>query len=184
MNAEMLLQSNPLNVWSIYHYTPPRVGHSSSNTHSFAQSQSQIHIHSSFSSSKLYPKSMMTSSSSSSSVMRKLDVVSPVPSDIDIANSVQPIHISEIANHLNLTPNHYDLYGKYKAKVSSSSSYADSYICFYFLFFIIIIMCRFCYPLLMNCKNQKMGIMLWLEALLQLLLVKANLLLLLVSVKH
>lgn len=136
----MLLQSNPLNVWSIYHYTPPRVGHSSSNTHSFAQSQSQsqIHIHSSFSSSKLYPKSMMTSSSSSS-VMRKLDVVSPVPSDIDIANSVQPIHISEIANHLNLTPNHYDLYGKYKAKVSSSSSsYADSYICFFiFIFYVV-----------------------------------------------
>ncbi|GAU12102.1 hypothetical protein TSUD_00680 [Trifolium subterraneum] len=53
----------------------------------------------------------------SSSVMRKLDVVSPVPADIDIANSVEPIHISEIAKHLNLTPNHYDLYGKYKAKV-------------------------------------------------------------------
>lgn len=60
---------------------------------------------------------MTSSSSTSSSVMRKLDVVSPVPSDIDIANSVQPIHISQIANHLNLTPNHYDLYGKYKAKV-------------------------------------------------------------------
>ncbi|CAL5210312.1 unnamed protein product [Lathyrus oleraceus] len=53
----------------------------------------------------------------SSSVMRKLDVVSPVPADIDIANSVQPIHIDEIAKTLNLTPNHYDLYGKYKAKV-------------------------------------------------------------------
>ncbi|CAI8601549.1 unnamed protein product [Vicia faba] len=53
----------------------------------------------------------------SSSVMRKLDVVSPVPADIDIANSVQPVHIDEIAKSLNLTPNHYDLYGKYKAKV-------------------------------------------------------------------
>ncbi|KAI5436533.1 hypothetical protein KIW84_022867 [Lathyrus oleraceus] len=66
-------------------------------------------------SNKLNRKS--TVSSSSSSVMRKLDIVSPVPADIDIANSVQPIHIDEIAKTLNLTPNHYDLYGKYKAKV-------------------------------------------------------------------
>lgn len=55
--------------------------------------------------------------------MRKLDVVSPVPADIDIANSVQPIHIDEIAKNLNLTPNHYDLYGKYKAKVIQFRSY-------------------------------------------------------------
>lgn len=48
---------------------------------------------------------------------RKLQVVSPVPADIDIANSVVPLHISEIANGLNLNPDHYDLYGKYKAKV-------------------------------------------------------------------
>lgn len=46
-----------------------------------------------------------------------LQVVSPVPTDIDIANSVQPQHISAIAKKLNLNPNHYDLYGKYKAKV-------------------------------------------------------------------
>lgn len=49
--------------------------------------------------------------------MRKLEVVSPVPADIDIANSIEPLHISEIAKELNLNPNHYDLYGKYKAKV-------------------------------------------------------------------
>lgn len=48
---------------------------------------------------------------------RKLQVVSPVPADIDIANSVTPLHISEIAKDLNLNPDHYDLYGKYKAKV-------------------------------------------------------------------
>lgn len=59
---------------------------------------------------------------SSSKTVRKLEVVSPVPTDIDIANSVQPFHISEIANELNLNPKHYDLYGKYKAKVSKSSS--------------------------------------------------------------
>ena len=54
---------------------------------------------------------------SSSKTVRKLQVVSPVPADIDIANSVEPVHISEIAKDLNLSPNHYDLYGKYKAKV-------------------------------------------------------------------
>lgn len=43
--------------------------------------------------------------------------MTPVPSDIDIANSVEPLHISEIAKDLNLSPLHYDLYGKYKAKV-------------------------------------------------------------------
>lgn len=42
---------------------------------------------------------------------------SPVPADIDIANSVEPLHIAEIAKELNLSPTHYDLYGKYKAKV-------------------------------------------------------------------
>lgn len=50
--------------------------------------------------------------------MRRLEVVSPVPADIDIANSVEPLHVSEIAKQLNLSPDHYDLYGKYKAKVS------------------------------------------------------------------
>ncbi|KAI3705426.1 hypothetical protein L1987_75663 [Smallanthus sonchifolius] len=48
---------------------------------------------------------------------RKLQVVSPVPADIDIANSVVPLHISQIAKDLQLNPDHYDLYGKYKAKV-------------------------------------------------------------------
>ncbi|KAH7859327.1 hypothetical protein Vadar_034678 [Vaccinium darrowii] len=54
---------------------------------------------------------------SSSKTARKLEVVSPVPADIDIANSQEPFHISEIAQELNLSPNQYDLYGKYKAKV-------------------------------------------------------------------
>ncbi|PWA80195.1 formate--tetrahydrofolate ligase [Artemisia annua] len=45
-----------------------------------------------------------------------LQVVSPVPTDIDIARSVKPLHIAHIAKKLNLGHNHYDLYGKYKAK--------------------------------------------------------------------
>ncbi|KAF8097301.1 hypothetical protein N665_0291s0010 [Sinapis alba] len=55
------------------------------------------------------------------STSRKLQVVSPVPADIDIANSVEPLHIAEIAKDLNLSPLHYDLYGKYKAKVLLSA---------------------------------------------------------------
>nr|CAD1827225.1 unnamed protein product [Ananas comosus var. bracteatus] len=54
---------------------------------------------------------------SSSKTIRRLEVVSPVPADIDIANSVEPLPISDIAQALNLGPKHYDLYGKYKAKV-------------------------------------------------------------------
>lgn len=57
--------------------------------------------------------------------MRRLEVVSPVPADIDIANSIEPLHISEIAKELNLNPKHYDLYGKYKAKVLLLYPYLD-----------------------------------------------------------
>jgi hypothetical protein len=49
--------------------------------------------------------------------IRRLDVASPVPADIDIANSVEPLHIADIAAELGIPPEHYDLYGKYKAKV-------------------------------------------------------------------
>ncbi|KAL3636331.1 hypothetical protein CASFOL_020878 [Castilleja foliolosa] len=52
--------------------------------------------------------------------IRKLEVASPVPADIDIANSVEPLHISQIADDLNLSSQHYDLYEKYKAKDSGS----------------------------------------------------------------
>ena len=49
--------------------------------------------------------------------IRRLDVASPVPADIDIANSVEPLPIADIAAELGLKPEHFDLYGKYKAKV-------------------------------------------------------------------
>jgi len=54
-----------------------------------------------------------------SPTIRRLDVASPVPADIDIANSVEPLSIVDIAAELGLGPEHYDLYGKYKAKVRS-----------------------------------------------------------------
>ncbi|XP_010932479.1 formate--tetrahydrofolate ligase [Elaeis guineensis] len=53
----------------------------------------------------------------SSKTIRRLEVVAPVPADIDIANSVEPLPIATIAEDLNLDSKHYDLYGKYKAKV-------------------------------------------------------------------
>jgi formyltetrahydrofolate synthetase len=46
-----------------------------------------------------------------------LDIKTPVPSDIDIAQSIAPVHIGAIATALGLTSDEYDLYGKYKAKV-------------------------------------------------------------------
>ena len=45
-----------------------------------------------------------------------LEIKSPVPSDIDIAQSCTPIHISQIAKQLNIAEDHYDLYGAQKAK--------------------------------------------------------------------
>lgn len=46
-----------------------------------------------------------------------LPVKQPVPSDIDIAQSVEPVHIAKIAEAVGLLPNEYDLYGMHKAKV-------------------------------------------------------------------
>lgn len=46
-----------------------------------------------------------------------LDVKTPTPSDIDIAQSVQPKHISLIAEaKLGLQPEEYELHGPHKAK--------------------------------------------------------------------
>lgn len=44
----------------------------------------------------------------------------PVPSDIDISQSVEPIHISKIAEDAGLREGEYDLYGAHKAKVHLS----------------------------------------------------------------
>lgn len=47
-----------------------------------------------------------------------LPVKVPVPSDIEIAQSVEPVHISKIADAVGLLPTEYDLYGIHKAKVN------------------------------------------------------------------
>ena len=44
----------------------------------------------------------------------------PVPSDIDIAQSIQPMRIQRIADELGLLPEELELYGSYKAKVRLS----------------------------------------------------------------
>ncbi|GLC46308.1 hypothetical protein PLESTB_000997500 [Pleodorina starrii] len=49
-----------------------------------------------------------------------LPVKQPVPSDIDIAQSVEPIHIAKIAEAVGLLPEEYELYGTHKAKVKLS----------------------------------------------------------------
>ncbi|EFJ51458.1 hypothetical protein VOLCADRAFT_79713 [Volvox carteri f. nagariensis] len=49
-----------------------------------------------------------------------LPVKQPVPSDIEIAQSVEPVHIAKIAEAVGLLPDEYDLYGTHKAKVKLS----------------------------------------------------------------
>eukprot|EP00898_Chlorokybus_atmophyticus_P005920 jgi/Chlat1/6329/Chrsp44S09059 len=56
-----------------------------------------------------------------SSTARKLsDLKAPVPSDIDIAQSVAPLRIADIAAASGLLPEELDLYGNFKAKVHLS----------------------------------------------------------------
>jgi hypothetical protein len=52
------------------------------------------------------------------------DVVikSPVPSDIEVSQSIAPAPIGEIAEASGVLPDECDLYGKTKAKVSSLSN--------------------------------------------------------------
>lgn len=48
----------------------------------------------------------------------KLVLQNPVPSDIEVSQSITPVHIGKVAEALGLQPDEYDLYGKSKAKVS------------------------------------------------------------------
>jgi formate--tetrahydrofolate ligase len=52
---------------------------------------------------------------------KRLETKSPVPSDIDIAHSVDPVNIRDIAQELGLEEDEYDSYGKCKAKVKLSA---------------------------------------------------------------
>jgi hypothetical protein len=59
-----------------------------------------------------------------------LDVKTPVPSDIDIAQGIQPQHISTVAESLGILPEELDLYGTTKAKVRPLSRLQVLFICF------------------------------------------------------
>jgi hypothetical protein len=56
----------------------------------------------------------------SQSIYRKLNTKVPVPSDIDIAQSVEPLPIADIAHAVGVLPSELELYGTKKAKVDLS----------------------------------------------------------------
>ena len=58
----------------------------------------------------------MALATAGASVKPLLDVASPVPPDIDIAQSTPPVHIASVAQQLGLEPDEYDLHGSYTAK--------------------------------------------------------------------
>jgi formyltetrahydrofolate synthetase len=41
----------------------------------------------------------------------------PVPSDIEVSQSIEPVHITEIAAAAGILPEELEPYGRYKAKV-------------------------------------------------------------------
>jgi hypothetical protein len=55
----------------------------------------------------------------SSDVKPLLALKTPVPADIDIAQSITPLHISAVAEKLGILPEELDLYGASKAKVGA-----------------------------------------------------------------
>ena len=48
------------------------------------------------------------------------NLLSPVPSDLEIAQAATPIPVAQIASEAGIQPDELDLYGKYKAKVQLS----------------------------------------------------------------
>lgn len=51
------------------------------------------------------------------SITKKVVCQNPVPSDIEVSQSIKPIRISEIAESIGILPEEYDMYGSTKAKV-------------------------------------------------------------------
>lgn len=60
---------------------------------------------------------MATSAAAKTTARKLTELKKPVPADIDIAQSVAPLPISEIAEAAGLLPSEIDLYGNTKAKV-------------------------------------------------------------------
>jgi hypothetical protein len=69
----------------------------------------------------------MASTTTPTAPAPKLPVQSPVPADIEIAQSIAPKHISLIAESgLGLQPDEYELQGRTKAKVRPAGAAADA----------------------------------------------------------
>ena len=48
----------------------------------------------------------------------QINFLSPVPSDIEVSQSLTPLPIGQVAEAVGILPSEYDLYGKSKAKIS------------------------------------------------------------------
>jgi formyltetrahydrofolate synthetase len=57
--------------------------------------------------------------------MGKLNFLDPVPADIEIAQSVTPTHIGEIAKQLNIQTADFEPHGITKAKVRVAGSFTS-----------------------------------------------------------
>ena len=51
------------------------------------------------------------------STFRSLNPATPVPSDIEIAQSIEPLEITKIAESVGILDDELEAYGKHKAKV-------------------------------------------------------------------
>lgn len=65
-----------------------------------------------------------------------LNLKTPVPSDIDISQSVEPKRIGVVAKELGILEEEIDYYGKYKAKIQLSI--LDRLKVIYFAFYIVL----------------------------------------------
>jgi hypothetical protein len=65
----------------------------------------------------------------SNSKPKPLVCKSPVPSDIEIAQSIEPLPISDIATQLGLLPKEVLCYGPTKAKVCPYAVFVFVYVC-------------------------------------------------------
>jgi len=54
------------------------------------------------------------------SILRPVTPTFPVPSDIEVSQSVDPLDIRDIARGIGILDDELELYGKYKAKISLS----------------------------------------------------------------
>ena len=64
---------------------------------------------------------MAAASSVTAEALARVTFQKPVPSDIAVSQSVEPLHISKIAEAAGILPEELELYGSYKAKVRNTT---------------------------------------------------------------